>query len=87
MESIGILGNDHFINLLSNLKFGTSGSYYKTDHSTIDWDKTPNHHQFFFDYEGNEQSIESWLKESELKDHEYLLTRLSWDDPIIKIKF
>ncbi|PZR23831.1 MAG: hypothetical protein DI539_02330 [Flavobacterium psychrophilum] len=85
LESTEIKGSEHFTQFISNFNISNLESYYNVDHSSIDWDKTQNSHQFFFDYTGNEE-IENWLRESDLKQHEYLYTWLNWDDPIIIIK-
>jgi hypothetical protein len=87
LESTGVQGKDGgFAKFLSEKGINATGENWDEDHSTINWNKANNHFQFFFDYEGNEQEIKNWLKRSELKNHEYLFTWLSWDDPIIKIK-
>jgi hypothetical protein len=87
LESTGIHGKDGgYIKFLADKGVSAIGEYWNTDHSTIDWNKIDNHFQFFFDFEGNEQEIKNWLKQSDLKNYEYLFTWLSWDDPIIKIK-
>ncbi len=87
IASIGIEGkNDGFYNWLAKLGICNSGGYWHIDHSTIDWNKIENHHQFFFDYENNEFEITELLRKSELSNYEFLYTWLDWDDPIIKIK-
>ncbi|WP_431124698.1 hypothetical protein [Flagellimonas flava] len=87
IESIGIDGKSGGLNkFLSGLGISNSGKNWDIDHSTIDWCKTENHHQFFFDYENNESEIRDWLNKSDLSKSEFLYTWLDWDDPIIKIK-
>lgn len=87
MESTEIDGkNAGQHKFLANLGISNHGSCWDIDHSTVDWDTTENHHQFFFDYVHNETEITEWLNKSELSKSEFLYTWLDWDDPIIKIK-
>jgi len=87
LESTGGDGKDgKFAKFLADHGISATGECWDIDHSTIDWNKIENHFQFWFDYEGNEEEIKSWLRQSELKNYEFLFTWLAWDDPIIKIK-
>jgi hypothetical protein len=87
IESTGIDGkNGRFNKFLFELGISASAEYWEIDHSTINWNKVDNHFQFFFDYQGNVIEIKNWLKDSELKNHDFLYTWLSWEDPIIRIK-
>ena len=87
LESTGIDGKDgKFLNFLADKGISTKGAYWNVDHSTIDWNKVDAHFQCWFDYESGTEEIKRWLRLSELKNYEFLLTWLAWDDPIIKIK-
>lgn len=87
LESVGKDGkNGGFINLLKELGIKTNGKNKNDDNSTINWSMTENHFQFFFDYENNEEEIKMWLKKSPLTEYKTLLTWLSWEDPIIRVK-
>ncbi|SFS91134.1 hypothetical protein SAMN04487906_2047 [Zhouia amylolytica] len=87
LESYGKEGkNGGFENLLKQLGIKVGGKSWDDDHSTIDWNLTNNHFQFFFDYENNETEIKNWLKKSPISRYETLLTWLSWEDPIIRVK-
>lgn len=87
LESIGQQGKDGgFTDYLKSIGIKVSGRNWDLDHSEIDWTEIDNHYQFFFDYEGNENEIKEWLKKSPISDYDTLLTWLSWDDPIIRIK-
>lgn len=87
MESTGMQGKNHgFSRFLKDLRISCNGESWNKDHSQIDWNRLENHYQFFFDFEENDIQVQAWLNNSELINHEYLYTWLSWDDPIIKIK-
>jgi hypothetical protein len=87
IESVGINGKDGGFNkFLTDLGISNKGENWEIDHSTIDWNKSENHYQFFFDYENNELEIMDWLKKSELSKSEFLYTWLDWNDPIVKVK-
>lgn len=87
IESIGIEGkNGVFHKFLADKGICVKGEYWNSDHSTIDWNKITPHFQFQYDYKNNEVEIKNWLKQSDLKKHEFLYTWLSWEDPIIKIR-
>ena len=87
IESTGIEGKDNgFDKFLTGLGIKNKGDSWDIDHSTIDWNKTDNHHQFFFDYADNELEIIDWLNKSDLLNYEFLYTWLDWNDPIIKVK-
>ena len=87
LESVGVEGkNGGWNHFLSKFNVPSTGSFWIKDHSNIDWDKTKNHHQFFFDYVDNEYEIMNWLATSNLVKSEFLYTWLSWEDPIIKVK-
>jgi len=87
IESIGKEGrNDGFSKFLEQLGIATGGNSWNDDHSTINWDLSEKHFQFFFDYENNEEQIKNWLKKSPISEYDTLLTWLSWKDPIIRIK-
>ena len=87
LESYGKEGkNKGFEKLLKQLGIKTGGKSWNEDHSTIDWSLIESHFQFFFDYENNEKEIEGWLKQSPISGYETLLTWLSWEDPIIRVK-
>jgi len=79
-------GNGGFENLLKQLGIKVGGKSWDDDHSTIDWNLADNHFQFFFDYENNETEIKNWLKKSPISDYKKLLTWLSGDDPIVRVK-
>ena len=86
-ESTGLEGKGGmFKKFLSDKRISVIGESWDIDHSTIDWNRIDSHFQFYFDYEGNEEEIKSWLRQSELKNYEFLFTWLTLDDPIIKIK-
>jgi len=80
-ESIG-----GFTDLLNNLGIKTGGESWNLDHSTIDWSQIENHFQFFFNYARNEAEIRSWLVKSPLSNYKTLLTWLSFEDPIVRVK-
>jgi len=87
IESTGIDGkNGGFNKFLIDLGISNNENCWDIDHSTVDWNKTENHHQFFFDFADNESVIMDWLNKSDLSKSEFLYTWLDWDDPIIKIK-
>ena len=87
IESVGINGKDGGFNkFLTDLGISNKGENWEIDHSTVDWNKSENHYQFFFDYENNELEIMDWLKKSELSKSEFLYTWLDWNDPIVKVK-
>lgn len=87
LESIGREGkNGDFTDFLEELGIKTGGDNWNLDHSTIDWTALENHYQFFFDYEGNENEIKEWLTQSPISDYDTLLTWISWEDPIIRVK-
>ncbi|WP_405399170.1 hypothetical protein [Maribacter sp. Asnod2-G09] len=75
-----------FTDLLNQLGIKTGGESWNIDHSTIDWTQIENHFQFFFDYDKNEKEIKSWLKKSPLSSYDTMLTWISFDDPIVRIK-
>lgn len=54
--------------------------------SEVNWSEVKPHFQFMFDYQKNEIEIKEWFKQSALCHHEFLITWLVWEDPIIKIK-
>jgi len=78
--------NGGFTDLLKEFGISCTGSDMDLDNSIVDWSKTKNHHQFFFDYKGNEVEIKQWLKKSLLSDYDTLLTWVSWEDPIVRVK-
>jgi|GEM_PF-2234651 len=87
IESYGIDGkNGGFNSLLEQLGIKTGGCSWNEDHSSIDWESTEKHFQFFFDYENNENQIKNWLKKSPISKYDTLLTWLSWEDPVIRVK-
>ncbi|WP_296386054.1 hypothetical protein [Winogradskyella sp.] len=87
IESTGKDGKDSKFNkFLTDLGVSNNGNCWDIDHSTIDWNKTGNHYQFFFDYVDNESEITDWLGKSDLSKYEFLYTWLDWNDPIVKIK-
>lgn len=87
LESLGREGkNGGFPDFLEEIGIKTGGDNWNLDHSTIDWNKVENHYQFFFDYEGNENEITEWLNQSPISNYDTMLTWLSWDDPIIRVK-
>jgi hypothetical protein len=87
LEPLGQLGKDGgFADHLKRIGIKISGKNWDIDHSTIDWTDIDNHHQFFFNYEGNEKEIKEWLSQSLISEYDTVLTWLSWDDPIIRVK-
>ncbi len=87
LESTGLEGKEGgFTSYLREIGINAFGKYWNQDHSTIDWGEIENHYQFFFDYEGNQNEIKEWLKGSPIYNYDTLVTWLSWDDPIIRIK-
>lgn len=87
LESYGKEGkNGGFTQLLEHLGIKTGGQSWNEDHSTIDWTKADNHFQFFFDFENSQDRVREWLNNSVLRQNDTLLTWLSYEDPIIRIK-
>lgn len=87
IESMDIDGKDGgFDKFLTELGISNKGENWGIDHSTIDWNKSENQYQFFFDFENNETAITNWLEKSQLSKSKFLYTWLDWDDPIIKVK-
>lgn len=86
LESTSIFGKTEFIKWLHSKGINTGGSSWSMDHSTIDWDKTDPHFQFYFDYVGAEVEIAQWLNQSALVQYEFLFTLLDGADPMVKIK-
>jgi hypothetical protein len=87
IESLGRKGkNNEFVHFLKELGVKTGAENRNEDNSLVDWNKMDNHFQFFFDYEGNKNEITQWLKESVIGKYSTLLTWLSWEDPIIRVK-
>jgi len=78
-------GKGGFESLLKQLGIKVGGKGWEIDHSTIDWNLADNHFQFSFDYE-NGTEIKNWLKKSPIAHYKTLLTWLSWEDPIIRVK-
>lgn len=75
-----------FTDFLEDIGIKTGGESWDLDHSTIDWSNIEFYFQFFFGYEGNEIEIKEWLENSPISEYDTLLTWISWDDPIIRIK-
>lgn len=87
LESFGREGKEGgFMDYLNELGINASGKNWNLDHSNIDWTDTENYYQFFFNYEGNENEIKKWIKESSISKYDTLLTWISWEDPIIRVK-
>ncbi|UKN00186.1 hypothetical protein K6119_10625 [Paracrocinitomix mangrovi] len=85
LESTGIEGkNSGFENF-----FAKKGVQYNKnwdqERTILDWNGIKKF-QFFYDYEGEENVIREWLRNSELKNFEHLYTWFDYNDPIVKIK-